>query len=74
MIKVGDKVAYSVQFLSSIGMSHGEMAHARGLAKKLIILGKDVQLAAIEWDCDMSLRVNVVNLAKVGLNTKFSRC
>lgn len=72
-MKVGQKVAYSVQFLRSIGMSHSEMARARGVITAIIPLGS-TKLAEIEWNCDMPKRVNIANLAKVGLNTKFSQC
>ncbi len=34
--EIGDKIAYSVQFLKSIGMSHSDMAHARGTIRDLI--------------------------------------
>ena len=71
-IDVGTKVAYSVQFLRSIGMSHSEMAHARGVVTELKSLSRDTILARITWDCDMPERVNVANLAAVGLNRKFS--
>lgn len=72
-IAVGDKVAYSVQFLRSIGMSHSEMARARGQVVEVKNYGS-MELAQIKWDCDMPERVNVQNLAKVGLNTRFSNC
>ena len=32
---IGDKVAYSVQFLRSIGMSHSDMAHGRGIVTEI---------------------------------------
>lgn len=74
---IGDKVAYSVQFLRSVGLSHSEAARARGVVKALTMLGpgRDATvLAEIEWDRDMPERVNVANLARVGLNTRFSNC
>jgi hypothetical protein len=35
-VNIGDSVAYSVQFLESIGMSDSELAHARGKIEALI--------------------------------------
>lgn len=69
---VGDKVAYSVQFLRSIGMSHSDMAHARGEIVGFTPLGSTTLLAEIRWNCDMPARVNVHNLAKVGANRRFA--
>lgn len=71
-VTVGTRVAYSVQFLKSIGMSHSDMAHARGVVTELKTHGRDWTLATIEWDREMPPRVNVVNLAPVGLNRRFS--
>jgi hypothetical protein len=65
-------VAYSVQFLKSIGMSHSDMAHARGIIVGFTTLGQGTRLATIEWDCEMPLRVNSGNLAKVGPNPRFA--
>ena len=71
-MKVGDKVAYSVQFLKSIGMSHSEMAHARGTVKDFQKIGQNLRLAIIDWNnSDLPEKVNVQNLAKVGLNRQF---
>jgi hypothetical protein len=68
----GDKVAYSVQFLRSIGMSHGEMAHARGRITGFMPLGESTLLASITWDKgEFPGKVNVANLAKVGANPRF---
>lgn len=74
-MKIGNKVAYSVQFLKSIGMSHGEMAHARGEVVELIKLGS-ITLAKIKWlnGADMPEKVNIANLAIVGANSKFCNC
>lgn len=75
-IESGMRVAYSVQFLKSIGMSHSDMAHARGTVVELKELSKQCVLASIEWEngADMPKRVNTKNLAKVGANTKFCQC
>ena len=69
---IGDKVAYSVQFLRSINMSHGDMAHARGTITGFTPLGQETLLAEISWNCDMPTRVNICNLAKVGPNRRFA--
>lgn len=73
-IQVGDKVAYSVQFLRSTGQIAGDAGHARGIVESLDTFGQGFTLARIKWNCDMPERVNVKNLAIVGLNTKFAAC
>jgi hypothetical protein len=74
-VALGDEVAYSVQFLRSIGMSHSDMAQARGTVKNVTLLGATTLLAQIDWHgFDMPERVNVQNLAKVGPNTRFANC
>jgi len=71
--KQGDKVAYSVQFLRSIGMSHGDMAHARGVVQAVTDFGSpDRKLVSINWDCDMPPKVLDANLALVGANRRFA--
>ena len=69
-IEPGTKVAYSVQFLKSIGESHGEIARARGVVTSIVPLGS-TKLAEIQWTSDMPKRVNVANLAIVGPNRRF---
>ena len=70
--EIGDKIAYSVQFLKSIGMSHSDMAHARGTVRDFMPLGTSTILAGIVWDKgEFPGRVNVKNLAKVGPNPRF---
>ena len=72
--KVGDRVAYSVQFLYSIGVLHSDMASGRGVIKELRVIGKDLTLAVIEWQNeDLPKVVNVENLAKVGPNSGFCK-
>ena len=67
-----DRVAYSVQFLKSIGMSHSEMARARGTITGFMPLGSSTILASITWDRgEFPGKVNVCNLAKVGPNPRF---
>jgi hypothetical protein len=71
-LKVNDHVAYSVQWLRSVGMSHSEFARARGTITELTPLG-GATLARIDWDDpDIPARVNVANLAKVGPNRQFA--
>ena len=75
-LKVGDKIAYSVQFLRNIGASHSDMARGRGEITELKSYGENFTLAGIKWDKGANLpdKVNVGNLARVGLNTRFSAC
>ncbi len=73
-IQVGDKVAYSVQWLRSVGLSHSEEARARGIVTALVPLG-NIELAEVDWQgADCPNKVNVKNLAKVGPNTRFAAC
>jgi hypothetical protein len=73
-IIVGSKVAYSVQWLRSIGEITGELPQARGIVTNLICLGQTI-LAEIKWlNGDYPNKVNVANLAIVGTNNKFSNC
>lgn len=70
-IELGDKVAYSVQFLKSIGMSHSDMARARGEVTGFTPLGER-RLVHIKWtNADMPEKVLEANLAKVGANLRF---
>lgn len=73
-VKPGDKVAYSVNFLRSIGESHGDISHDRGIVKSVKTYGKSLTLATINWEGDSPDKVAVANLAKVGLNTRFCQC
>lgn len=71
-VTTGDKVAYSVQFLKSIGMSHSEMARGRGIVKGVKTYSPTLVLAEIDWQgADLPDKVNVGNLAKVGPNLRF---
>lgn len=72
-IAVGSRVAYSVQFLRSIG-DYTDLAHARGTVKEIRQLGS-TSLAVIAWDKgDYPPKVNVANLALIGPNSKFASC
>ncbi len=71
-IQVGSKVAYSVQFLKAIFASHSNLARARGVVTELNSLSKECVLATIEWgNNEIPAKVNVKNLAIVGVNRKF---
>lgn len=72
-INVGDRVAYSANFLRSIGCFTGDMPRLRGIVTELKQLGgaDGVWLARIDWEtkCDgeeWPARVAVPNLAKCG--------
>jgi hypothetical protein len=71
---VGDNVAYSVQWLRSVGMRQSHLAHARGVVTEVKPFGS-TSLARIDWnDTDVPERVNVANLAHVGPNLRFCEC
>ena len=66
----GDKVAYSVQFLRSIGEGPtSPLCHARGEITEIKSYGKNFQIAKISWvnnhDNLLPDGVNCANLAKV---------
>ncbi len=77
--KINDIIAYSVQFLKSINMSHSDLSHARGTVIGVIRFGER-SLIEIKWDNksiegDINTIPNKVldaNLALVGLNPRFS--
>ena len=69
--KVGDRVAYSVQFLESVGGAHTDMAHGRGLITGFKQLSSETMLAVIDWDRELPEVVNTHNLAHVGNNPRF---
>ncbi len=74
-VAVGDRVAYSVQFLSSIGMSHTDMAHAKGTVQQ-VDGREETTIAHIAWDRDEELpkKVLVSALALVGPNARYCKC
>jgi hypothetical protein len=68
MIQPGDRVAYSHDFLRSIGMIHDrEMGHAFGIVEAVQHVGP-LRLACIKWERreDMPAKVNITNLRRVG--------
>ena len=75
-MKIGDKVAYSVDWLRSTNMEHSHLARARGTILFIKEIGEN-KIATVDWgedSKDVPLRVSTKNLALVGLNTRFSRC
>ena len=73
-IKIGDRVAYSAQWLRSIGCCTGDLPAARGVVTAIQQLGS-LQLATVDWGTDeIPARAAVCNLALVGPNTKFCSC
>lgn len=82
-IKVGDNVAYSVQFLRSCYGGQApvcEEAQLRGVVKELTRYGGDggLEIATIDWtgnvDEAQTKKVATANLAKVGPNVRFCAC
>jgi hypothetical protein len=66
-IEVGDTVAYSKDFLLSVGQFTGDAPHARGKVTGLLRVSLEVTLAQIDWDRPgLPTRVNIRNL----INTK----
>ena len=67
----GDRVAYSVQFLRSIGEGPtSPLCHARGTITEIKNYGAKCSIALIEWDNNgddgiLPHGVNCANLAKV---------
>ena len=74
--EVGNKVAYSVQFLKSIGESHGDMSQGRGEITAIKTYGGSLVLASIQWTGNHELpdKVATANLALVGPNMRFCNC
>jgi hypothetical protein len=67
-IAVGDKVAFSANFLRSIGARTGPMGFARGTVESIKKMGP-LDIATVnwgKWTDDASPRVNIKNLARVG--------
>jgi hypothetical protein len=70
--EIGDKVAYSVQFLKSTGQTTGNVPFARGIIKSFKRMGGIHSFCIIEWnDPDIPTLVNPFNLAIVGSNRRF---
>lgn len=72
--KVGDRVAYSVQWLKSVEMVHTDYAHGRGIVTDITPFGDGV-LVDIDWYKGTGAnRVLAANLAHVGPNSRFASC
>lgn len=68
MIVAGSHVGYSLQFLASIGMTHSELAHARGRVTSVSEHG----IASVLWDsADIPERVAICNLAEPSERGRF---
>lgn len=66
MIKVGDKVCYSRQWLQSVGIYTGNLPRARGIVEDITSIGDKCDIVVVQWDCDdIPPRVNVKNLSKI---------
>src|SRR6056297_161474 len=74
-INVGDRVAYSVQFLQSVGCQTGPIPAARGTVVDRHQISHR-WLVTIDWDDPTGLPPKVMdcNLAHVGPNTRFCAC
>lgn len=74
MLKPGDRVAYSVQWLDSISCRTGDLPAARGTVTNVEKFGSR-QLVTVDWGHpDLPVKVLACNLAKVGANTRFAKC
>jgi hypothetical protein len=72
--KIGDRVAYSFQWLKSAGMLHSEYAQGRGIVTAVKPLGSGA-LVSIDWQKGAGApRVLAANLAHVGANRRFANC
>jgi hypothetical protein len=61
-IKVGDKVKYARGWLQSTG-SYTELGHWKGDVKEVKSLGRDIQIATVQWDNgEEPMKVNTKNL------------
>jgi len=74
--KIGDKVAYSVQFIRSIGLKPtDDLCHCRGEITEIKDYSSKLSIATIKWDNpNIPEKVNTFNLAKVGPNDRFCAC
>jgi len=72
----GDAVAHSVQWLQSVGMSHGDLSHARGKVTAIKVNGGQVpNVITVDWGTDeIPPRILESNLAIVGPNMRFCNC
>jgi len=73
--KIGDRVAYSVQWLKSVGMEHTDLVASCGTIDALEPLSQNRVLAYIVWDGlerNAPRKVLTSNLAIVGHNPRFA--
>ena len=65
-MQIGDKVAFSKQWLQSTCQYMGDIPHARGEVTELITVTNEVIVAVIRWDrFDIPTRINTRNLVLV---------
>lgn len=63
MMKIGDRVRYTAQWLRSCGMYTGNICFAKGEIVEVRKCSRDFILAVVQWDNDYIPRVvNVGNL------------
>ena len=77
-LQIGDRVAYSRQWLRSTGNFTGPIPFARGRITAFEPLGRETMLAVVAWEGELvgespaPTLVNVKNLARVGPNVEFA--
>lgn len=72
---IGDRVAYSVQFLRSIGASHGDIAFLRGIVTSVRPIPGGSVFVSVDWgdgNEDYPHTIGAGSLAIVGANRRFA--
>lgn len=70
----GDKVAYSVQFLDSIGAGPtDELCHLRGTVEAVQTVAT-LELVSVRWADGNVIAARAGALAHVGPNSRFCKC
>jgi hypothetical protein len=65
-MKIGDKVAFSKQWLQSTSQYAGDIPHARGKITELVNITDELIVATVAWDkFDIPAKVNIKNLVLV---------
>jgi hypothetical protein len=72
--KAGDKVAWSVQYLESIGMTLSDAAHERGVVVSVDENRNTPDLIVVRWEDGYEGRTIEPNLAIIGPNARFCKC
>lgn len=73
MFQIGDRVAFSAEWLVNTGQQAGEVGHWRGKVENIHPLGER-KLVVVRWDHGYVSQALDVNLAHVGPNMKFCKC